>query len=222
MATSKFRPKNGHPPRRAPPPRASGFSSLRGLPFRDNSNRDDERFSGGHDWRRLIALGTIVVNLTLLGFLSSSAGRLMSGYWPGMSAIFSGLLIAIIILRIGRPKIYWDWAALGAFEISLGVLLKMDPLLASVLHALLFYGLLAMSAVQLCVIGAYMNPKAFTWLGAGGMANIIVATFGCLDHFTSKTISAETALLTTLMITGLSLIGLGMSLRPKRGAGVTS
>src|SRR3546814_1227624 len=95
----------------------------------------------------------MVGNLAVLGFLSSSAGRLMPGYWPGMSAIFGGLLISIIILRIARPRIYWDWAALGILEVGLGVLLKLDPLLASALDSLLFYGLLAMAAVQLCVIG---------------------------------------------------------------------
>lgn len=219
MAMSKFRPKNGHPPRRAPPPRASGFSSLRGLPFRDNRTQGNERFSGGHDWRRLIALGTIVVNLTVLGFFSSSARTLTAGYWPGMPAMFSGLMISIIILRISRPQIYWDWVSLGALEIGLGIMLKTDPLLVSALYALLFYGLLAMSAVQLCVIGAFMRPvKAYTWLGAGGIVNILVTMLGCLDHFTSKIIAVETVLLTTLMIVGLSLIGLGMSLRPKRGA----
>lgn len=219
MATSKFRPKNGHPPRRASPPRASGFPSLRGLASRNKSNSDDERFGGGHNWRRLIALGTIIVDLTVLGFFSSSSW----GYWPGMSAVFSGLLISIIIFRIGRPKIYWDWAFLGALEISLGIMLKTDPFLVSALNALLFYGLLAMSAVQLCVIGASLKlRKAWAWLGAGGIANLVVTTLGCLDHFTSKIISVETVLLTTLMIVGLSLIGLGVSLRPKRGASATS
>src|SRR3546814_20636128 len=82
----------------------------------------------------------------------------MPGYWPGMSAIFGGLLISIIILRIARPRIYWDWAALGILEVGLGVLLTLDPLLASALDSLLFYGLLAMSAVQLCVIGTSLRP----------------------------------------------------------------
>ncbi|WP_147181636.1 MULTISPECIES: hypothetical protein [Alphaproteobacteria] len=217
MARSKSRPKNGHPPRRASPPRASGLHWLRGLQSQHNSDRDNKRFSGGHDWRRLIALGVIVVDLTVLGFLSSSLGRVTWGYWPGMAAMFSGLLISIIIFRIGRPKIYWDWAVLGALEIGIGITLKTDPLLLSPLGSLLFYGLLAMSAVQLYVIGASTKPaKAWTWLGAGGIANMVVTTLGCLDHFTSKTISAETAVLTTLMIIGLSLIGLGTSLRPKR------
>ncbi|NTF00099.1 hypothetical protein G6M16_024450 (plasmid) [Agrobacterium tumefaciens] len=215
MARSKTRQKNGHPPRGT-----SGFFSLQRLPFQNNSNRSHERFGGGRDWRRLIALGTIVVNLSALGLLSSSFGRPMPDYWPGMPAIFSGLVIAIIIMRIGRPKIYWDWVSLGALEITLGVLLKNDPVLASALYALPFYGLLAMSAVQLGVIGASIKPnKAWTWLGAGGAANIIVTTLGCIDHFTSKSISAETALMTTLMIIGLSLIGLGKSLRPKRDTG---
>ncbi|OCJ58610.1 hypothetical protein A6U94_23725 [Agrobacterium tumefaciens] len=171
----------------------------------------------------MIALGTIVVDLTLLGFFSSSMGRMTWGYWPGMAAIFSGSLISIIIFRIGRPRIYWDWVGLGAMEICLGIILKTDPLLASPVDALLFYGVLAMSAVQLYLIGASMKPgKAWTWLGAGGIANIIVMTLGCLDHFTLETIAVETALLTTLMIIGMSLIGFGASLRPKRGNSSTT
>src|SRR3546814_12983130 len=134
-----------------------------------------------------------------------------------MAALCGGLLIAIIILRIARPRIYWDWAALGILEVGLGVLLKLDPLLASALDSLLFYGLLAMAAVQLCVIGTSLRPgKAWAWLGAAGIANLVVATLGCLDHFAAKVISVDTALLTTLMIIGLSLIGFGMSLRSKR------
>src|SRR3546814_20050831 len=101
----------------------------------------------------------------------------MPGYWPGMSAIFGGLLISIIILRIARPRIYWDWAALGILEVGLGVLLKLDPLLASALDSLLFFCLLAMAAVQLCVIGTSLRPgKPWAWLGAAGIAILLVET----------------------------------------------
>lgn len=171
------------------------------------------RFSGPHDWGRLIALGVLLVDLAALGFRAPSLWT-RTGYWPGLAATFGGLLIAIIVLKLSRPGIYWDWLGFGVLQIVLGIASK-D--LAEAADAAMFYATMFASAFLMIWIAMTISSgKGRAWLGAGGLACLAVASLGSLDYAIRNAIGVDTVLLTTLVLTGLSIIGLGISIRSDR------
>jgi uncharacterized membrane protein HdeD (DUF308 family) len=71
-----------------------------------------------------------------------------------MAATFGGLILAIIMIRISRPKLYVDWILIGIAYLGLGLMLMRDPLLSSRTLFAFFCVLLAASALLTLWIGA--------------------------------------------------------------------
>lgn len=178
--------------------------------------RKVDRFSGPHAWGRLVLLGVLLIDLSLLGMGAPSLMLELAGYWPGLAATFGGLLIAIIMIKLSRPGIYWDWTALGALQIGLGMVLKASPYLIRPLEATFFYGLLIIAASLLLWIAATTKERTGrAWLGAGGLASLTISAFGSIDYLAIGLLRPEVVALTTAVLIGMSVFGLGLSLKPK-------
>lgn len=170
------------------------------------------RFVGHGDWRRIMALGIVLVDFSILGFYSSTSGKLPD-YLPGMSSMFGGLLVCIIMLRLSRPAIYLDWVALGLIQICLGFQVQLK--LTSVFSGFVVFQLgLVVSASLLIVIG-FRTPffEGRSSLLAGGICSLIVSATSVVESLVSGQLSPDNILLITLTIMGLSLVGMSSSIR---------
>ncbi|MBP1848305.1 uncharacterized membrane protein HdeD (DUF308 family) [Rhizobium petrolearium] len=175
-----------------------------------------DRFQGPYDGGRLFVVGIILVDMATVAFANSFFGRLAFQYWPGMASVFGGLLLAIIIIRLGRPKLYFDWIIVGILHLWLGLILTNDPLLASTWSLASFYVILAASAALTTWIGVTIGilGDGGTWLVAGGLASFVCAVVGgIINGWTDFSIEPDVILGTNLLLLGLAIGGLGLSLR---------
>jgi len=173
------------------------------------------RFQQPSVWLRFVALGVLLVDLALLTLAKTQLDRNIDGYWPGMGSVFAGLLIGIIIMRLARPRIYFDWIAVAALKIALGLMLAADPLRDTFIPFAQFSLLFTMlSGLKLWIGLTLPQGKAAASLLAGGFASLFCAMTFMIDYFVELGIGAETVLAIDLIVTGFSIIAFGLALRP--------
>jgi hypothetical protein len=162
-------------------------------------------------------LGILLVNLAVLTFANTHLDRNIGGYRPGMGFVFAGLLVGIIVLRIARPLLYLDWIAVGLLKIILGVILGSAPsqttLLAFISFSLVFT-ILAMLKVWIGI--AFPPGKAAASLTAGGFVSLFCVAGVVVTRMAKLGISVDTILAIDLTITGFSIIGFGLAMRPSQ------
>lgn len=173
-----------------------------------------ERFHGPSDWLRLVVLGSLLITLALPALVGSIPNLKVEGYSPGMASMFGGLLLAIIIVRIGRPAIYFDWIAVGLLYVGIGVLLSANPWLSPVRAFVLFCLLFTASALLRTWIGVTLDARGSDWLTANGLTALFCVAWaiGCRVMAASRP-SPDVIVAVDLMLTGLSIAGFGLSLR---------
>lgn len=204
----------GHPPRRA-------HASARVLDLlyvlqaivQRRRRRVSGRFRGPYDWRRLCALGVILTDLAVLTIAKVLLGARLLGYWPGTNAILGGLLLSIIIIRLGSPRLYHDWIAMSLLQVGLGFLLVNDPLLTTVWSFDLFCLLLAIVATLMTWIGKTMDINGGVWLAAGGLTNFNCIAWAIVGRYAAPHVKPDIVLAASMLFLGLSIIGLGFSSR---------
>ncbi len=165
-------------------------------------------------WIRIVMLGILLVDLALLAFANIFVEGGRGGYWPGMGAVFGGLLIGIIIIRIARPALYLDWIAAGVLQAGLGIILSRDPTLSFIPAFILFCGVFAVLAMLRLWIAATLTPgKGSASLMAGGLTSMFCIAWAIVDRLTGSVVTPDAILATDLMLTGASIIGFGLTLR---------
>jgi uncharacterized membrane protein HdeD (DUF308 family) len=203
-----FRPP---PPRTALPARLSSLLSTLGTAAR--RNRVAGRFTGPVDWLRLVVLGVVLVNLAALAL----AHAIFNGNTPngsGLSAIFSGLMLWIAVIRIGRPAIYLDWIVSALLYIGLGFVLAGHAALVSTHVFGLFCLLFIASALLRTWIGATLEAGGGTaWLMAGGLTGLFCVVWMIVMRLGAIDVNPDLILSVDLMVHGVSIAGFGLSLR---------
>lgn len=168
----------------------------------------------GGIWRRLIVLGVVVVLLACLG-LAPSLAPASTGHEAGLSAIFGGIVIAIVALKMRRDKSHLHWFLFAASLIVLGVLIQQDAGVASDPKATCFFLALAgLSYFQYRLGSVQTNSAVASWIRAGGLTNLLIAASAIVDRVNFQFLSADTILSATVLITGISIAGGGIVLRP--------
>ncbi|NTD87657.1 hypothetical protein [Agrobacterium tumefaciens] len=213
MAKNRQRERSSSSPESASSPSSVRGLSLLGRRLLITRSKWAHRFEERGDRRRLIALGIVIIDFAILGFFSSASGKL-PGYEPGMASMFGGLLICIIMLRLSRPAILLDWTLFGIIQVILGIQVQTGLSSAGTLGAVIFYFGLIASAALLIVIGVQTHfPGARTWLLAGGICSLIISVASIIENITSGQLGTDSTLLIILTIVGLSVLGMGASLR---------
>jgi len=59
----------------------------------------------------------MLIDMAIVAFANAGFGKLIFDFRPGMASLFGGLLLAIIVIRLGRPKLYFDWIVVGALHV---------------------------------------------------------------------------------------------------------
>jgi uncharacterized membrane protein HdeD (DUF308 family) len=131
-----------------------------------------------------------------------------------MAATFGGLILAIIMIRISRPKLYVDWILIGIAYLRLGLMLMRDPLLSSRTLFAFFYVLLAASALLTLWIGATLaaGVNGASWLVAAGLTNLFCSAMAVFSHFLTFIPLPDTILAVDLLLLGIAIAGVGISL----------
>lgn len=173
-----------------------------------------DRFNQPNGGLRLIMLGVLLIDLAVIALSVDFFNLRLPDYWPGMASIFGGLLISIIIIRISRPKLFWDWIALGTLHTTLGFLLTKSPSLWSSQSFVVFCALLLATAILRLWIGATLVQwNGRSYLLASGLTGLFCTGWAVATRLTSSPTSPDFILAVDLLITGLSIAGLGLSLR---------
>ncbi|MGP4689386.1 hypothetical protein ACSV5K_23795 [Agrobacterium pusense] len=172
------------------------------------------RFRGPYDWRRLFALGVILVDLAILAIVFSDGRGKIIDYWPGMSSIFGGLLLAIIIIRLGQPQLYLDWIANGLLHVGLGLVIAKDPMLAATSSFIIFCGLLITTAALTTWIGMTLNlAGGRSWMMAGGLTSLLNVVVPIVSRSTVLIVKPDIVLAVNLFLLGVSIAGYGLSIK---------
>lgn len=214
--TSHERPGSGHQRGRAHATARASYAlrRLHRVVLRRQKVTAD-RFHQPSAWLRLVALGFLLVDLALLTLANTHFDPNIGGYRPGMGSVFAGALIVIIIVRLARPLLYLDWIAVGMLKIALGLVLGADSSSAKLLVFALF-GLIftILSLLKLWIGLTYPPGRAAASLTAGGFVSLFCVMGLVVARVANLGIGADTILAIDLTITGFSIIGFGLALRP--------
>lgn len=174
------------------------------------------RFKGPSQWRRLLCLGILLIDFAIIGIAASLYQLSLIAYEAGTAAVTGGAALAIIIFRIARPSLAFDWILVGAILIGVGLALMRDPSMSSVSTFVVFSMLLTTLSIALIWIGAITSPT-------GGRASIMAAGFTALlctavtivIQITAPVLPPDIVASVILLLIGMSLFGLALSLRCK-------
>lgn len=215
---SIYRRQKGHPPRRASHMmRVSALLAIIQTVIRHRGRELFLRFRGPHDWKRVVVLGVILVDLSILAMATVLYGSGKTSYRPGLALIFGGLFLSIVVIKMAGPRLYLDWLTIGALRIALGVLLAKDPFLQTVSSFALFCTLLMAAALLMTWIGAtHIMGKGREWLMASGLTSACFVFLIFIVRYIRLSIVPDIVLATDQLLFGVSLIGFGLSLRDHR------
>ena len=129
------------------------------------------------DCRRLMFLGLLLVVFGAMAFAGEHRSRAIVGNLNGISAIFGGAAIIVVILKLGRGKICIDWILAAAFYFGAGLVVRSDNTLPYTIFSILLCTLFLFSAFSRISIGLSTSPQgAAVWMLYSG----ILATIGAI------------------------------------------
>jgi uncharacterized membrane protein HdeD (DUF308 family) len=145
---------------------------------RDN-NDPSLQPSNPTDCRRLMFLGLIVVLFGAITFADEYRPRAIVGNLNGNSAIYGGLAIIIVILKLGlgRGKIWINWILAAAFYFGAGLVVQSDNTLPYTIFSIMLCTLFLLSAFSRISIGLSASPQG---AAVGMFYSGILATIGAI------------------------------------------
>jgi uncharacterized membrane protein HdeD (DUF308 family) len=204
---------NGHHPSTAGP---TGRASKR-LRVAADSRATAARFGQPSDGIRLVALGVFLIALATLAIANTALGSKADAYSSGMASTFGGLLLAIIVIRMSRSALYFDWIGVGLLHGGLGLLSSKDPSLLAATTFAFFTILLAASALLRIWIGATHEASSGTAsLAAGGLCGLFCTVWAIAGRVMGVVTDAGTILSVDLLVLGMSVVGFGFYVLRRR------
>lgn len=173
------------------------------------------RFGKPSDGTRLVVLGiglTVFAALELFNVITKG----LIGTTSGAAAIFGGILLDTIIIRISSTKLYIDWLLTGVVYIWLGMLVTGNTTLSLEMTFVLFCLLLFTSALLKIWTGIIDGRHGMTWLVADGVMSVIFVLSAIAMRLLPVAAGVNFILVCDLMIYGVSIVGFGLSLNGAR------
>lgn len=176
------------------------------------------RFRRPTDWRRLVALGVVLIDFAILSIANRLLDHHFDGYLPGLGSVLGGLLFGIIIFRLARPALYLDWIAIGVLQAATGCIVSIDPELgATGTFPAVCSLLLVLSGLRLWTGETVRPRRGAASLLAGGYATLFLVLWLLISHRFRVGTGPDMVLAADLLIAGLSMLFFGLSLRPGKG-----
>lgn len=175
------------------------------------------RFRRESDWFRLVILGLILMVLALPCLMAVLGLRPLPIYAASHMALASGAALAILIAKIARPDIYWDWLAGALCLIVIGHLLEIDDDLSNTVTLAAFAGiLLASSASRAWLARSSDPPGAGAPLLAAASGSAMIAAAIVLIPALRAPTALSFLIALDVLIQGLAILSFGFSLKAAR------
>jgi uncharacterized membrane protein HdeD (DUF308 family) len=129
------------------------------------------------DRLRLISLGLFLIVFGAIAFVAAYRNTIVLDDVRGLSAIFGGVAIIFVSLKLGTLRPCVGWISTGTFYFSAGLALRSANVLSFDMSAALFCILFQLSAFCRIWIGLHTSPRnAAVWLLFSG----VLATIGAI------------------------------------------
>ena len=116
-----------------------------------------------------MVLGGILTTFSALALADALAVQPGREHFSGGSAIFSGVIMILVVLKIARGDIYIDWLMNGIACILEGVALSSDENLTSISTLIFLSTFLVASGMARIWIGLTASPEdGATWILSSG------------------------------------------------------
>lgn len=175
------------------------------------------RFRREMDWLRLMVLGGILTTFSALALADALAVQPGQEHFSGGSAIFSGIIMILVVLKIARGDIYIDWLMNGIPCILAGVALSSDENLTSISTLIFLSTFLVASGIARIWIGLTASPEdGATWILSSGCVAILSAFWIFCAWFLAMPTTAALILAFDTLFQGIAMTGYGLSLKEER------
>lgn len=179
-----------------------------------------KQFARKSDRVRVILLGCLLIIFSIIDFLNMTYGEQIPSFTIGASsAFFSGLTIVIIISKISKPHIYFDWLLNGAFEAIAGASIHAQGISFPIPPSAISSTFLALSSLTRLWIGLKIFPHSSGyWLPISGCIGIFAVSCQAIPIMTNYTSSADMLLAGDVLFQGFCIVGFGLAIRvPQSG-----
>lgn len=176
-----------------------------------------DRFSSGSAWLRLVCLGAILVALSTFAIADALAVEHFPGHFAGSSAIFGGMAVALVVTKIAKGALYWDWLLSSVLYSVVGLVLSGDESFTRVLSLFCVCSLLfACGAIRIW-IGLTASPEeGGSWILCSGWIDVFAGFSIALVWILATTTTIALILAFDTLFQGLALAGFGASLKEGR------
>lgn len=175
------------------------------------------RFRRESDWFRLVLLGLILIVLALPCLMAVLGLRPLPTYTASHMALASGAALAILISKIARPDIYWDWLASALCLITVGHILEIDDDLSNTATLAAFVAILLVSSASRAWVAWSSNrPGAGAPLLAAASGSAMIATAIVLIPALRAPTALSLLIALDVLVQGLAILSFGFSLKAAR------
>lgn len=163
---------------------------------------------------RFIALGVVLVHISIIAFGNIGGGLRMLGYAPGFASIFGGAITMLIFVRLRDLTTYRMWILASAIEIAVGAMAFAETSTQSLLNVALVTGLLfVLSVLKISIGRRFSGRRASASLISSGLITFACSLVYATCRATHIPIETDAILATDLSVTGLALMFFGTDLR---------
>lgn len=174
------------------------------------------RFGCGSDWLRLVFLGGILVTLSTVALADALTVEHHPGHFGGSSAIFGGAAVALIVTKIARGALHWDWLLSAVLYSLAGLVLSEDGNFTRALSLFCVCSLmLACGAIRIWT-GLTASPEeGASWILCSGWVDIFAGLSIAFVWFVATPTTIALILAFDTLFQGIAIVGFGISLKQR-------
>jgi uncharacterized membrane protein HdeD (DUF308 family) len=136
------------------------------------------RFRHETDGPRLMGLGIVLLVLSAVTLADLLPDMRIPGHFGGGSAMFGGIALALHIINIGRPEIYFDWILNALLYVGAGFTLYVDENVTTASSLVLLCTFLFASGAVRIWIGLTAEPQAeAAWILSSGCIAVLAGVW---------------------------------------------
>ena len=184
-------------------------------PYRRHSEGHcDGRFNYHGDWLRLVSLGVFIITFGALALADHLAATSIADHFDGASIIFCGAIMFVVIEKISRTQIYFDWILNALFIMTLGFVIYADDTLEDIYSVLIFFTFLCSSGLSRLYIGYTEEQQAAaSWMLRSGCIALLAALWIVGARVSQISMMPSNILALDILFQGISIVGFGFSLK---------
>lgn len=170
------------------------------------------RFRHEADGPRLVALGIVLLALSIITLADLLSATGIPGRFGGSSAIFGGVALALRIISIGRPEIYLDWILNALLCVGAGFTLYIDENVTAASSLVLICSCLVASGAMRIWVGLTAEPQmGAVWILSSGCIGVLAGMWISGSWILGTSTSPALIVAFDSMFQALSIVAFGRS-----------